>query len=196
MADRKSDLAKQIEARKRTLHEFPAEKFTGLGGRIVGGIKVYAPLKNDEIQARIDADAWVKDTYKASSDEELRIDARTVFLLHRLCRDFEDPLNFPAFPTPAWMIAHLSDDELGCLLRCVAAVKAAESPVQKTMTDEEVDVFVERGAVVNGTENAHKLFVNCDRMWLEDYALVLSKRLADLTNPPAPEPDPELPEAA
>lgn len=195
MADRKSALAKALEARKRTLHEFPAEKFIGAGGREFQGIKVYAPLKSDEVQARLDADRWVKDEYKGG-DDELRLDARTVFLLHRLCRDFDDPENFPAFPTPAWMIANLKNDELDCLLRCVAAVKHAESPLEKDLGDELVDAFVAKAADHYGSSAANFVFTNCDRSWLEDYAIAVSKKLHDMRNQPEPEPEAEPEEPA
>lgn len=191
--ERKSELAKQIEARKLPLHEFAAEKFMGINGKVVGGVKVRAPLKADEIAARSDADAWVRETHK-HADDDLKLDARTVFLLHRLTRDFDDPGNFPAFPTPAWMMANMQNDEIEGLLRLVASVKRADSPLEKDLSDELIDAYVAKAADHYGSTIASEVFSNCDRAWLEDFAIVVCKRLHDLTNPPEPENDDEEPE--
>lgn len=189
--ERRSELAKLIEQRKRPIHDFPTEKFMGPANRPVGGVKVRLPSKHEEMQARLEADEEIRRRHKEGVDEDHKVDTRTVYLLHRIVRDHHDPDNFPAFPSPAWMLENMTNEEIGCLLRLVAAVKHCETPLEKDLSEELIEAYVTKAADHYGSAVANAVFARCDRTWVEDFAIAVCKKLVELRAASEPQPEPE-----
>ena len=188
MADKteeKSEIALALEerAKNRPTCLVDGLAFTGPGSSIVGAVAMRVATKQEENAAIAQAEVYVQNLGKSGGvelrDPELVRDARTVYILHAVCRDPKRPQSGSAFISGAWMMAHLTRDEIAKLLSHYNRFAESVSPFDFDLSPEKVDEAASQLAQFAGSDLADAVVQNKDRVWLEQFAIRVSMMLAD-----------------
>ena len=95
MNERKTILAQKLEARERVAVDVDVDGFVVFGGKELGKVKVWVATLLELERAAEGARGYVRTKYKYGKDDvedqEMFDNARLVFLLHAVIRDFYDP---------------------------------------------------------------------------------------------------------
>jgi hypothetical protein len=183
--DEKSEIALALEERSKNRPTILIDglAFTGPGSKIVGAIAMRVATKQEENAAIAQAEVYVRDLGKSGSvdlkDPELVRDARTVYILHAVCRDPKRPNSAAAFTSPREMMALMTRDEIAKLLNHYNRFAESVSPFDFDLSPEKVDEVSAQLAQLSGTDLADALVQSKDRVWLEQYAIRVSMQLAD-----------------
>lgn len=180
----KSEVVAQLEARKRKLFDFEAQNFVGPGQGVIGKVKVRVATKAEQDRAIVSAHQYVarltKGTEQAATDNDILMDAKTVHILHTVVRDADSPDAITAFPSPQWMMEHLSRDEISVLLNHYNYVAAQCTPLQVDISEERVDAIAEFCAQHAGDDLSTIRLLTCDREYLTELVVALSVKLKNL----------------
>ena len=126
------------------------EGFITLGGAELGKVKIWIATIQEQERAVAQAKAYLKETYRnqpdIAEDADAVQNAKTVFILHAVVRDFRDPKSLSAFPSPKWMMENLTRDEVACLLNLYNVAATQFSPLKYSVTDEELDKLIDLSA--------------------------------------------------
>jgi len=182
--EEKSEIALALEdrAKNRPTTLVDGLAFTGPGSSIVGAVAMRVATKQEENAAIAQAEVYVRDLGKTGNvelkDPALIENARTVFILHAVCRDPKRPNSAPAFMTPRFMMEHLTRDEIAMLLNHYNRMAEAASPFDFDLSPEKVDEAASQLAQLSGSDLADAIVQTKDRIWLEQFAIRVSMMLA------------------
>jgi hypothetical protein len=179
-----SEPFKSLPAQPRRVHLHEAHTFIGPGRKVIGKIAVRTPTKREEVEARLEAERNLRarNGGEMPHDGSLLVDFATVAVLHKSTRDAEKPEAMAAFPSPGWMMEHLTADELGVLLNLVHQAKTADSPVPMVLDEDSIETMVSLLAAAHDSEAADAIVARCDRAWLESFAIVVCRKLTESRN--------------
>lgn len=181
--EQKSELSLAIEARKRIAYPMDVNGFFGLGGKPIHRIAIWVNVKSEQDEAIDRAHIWLsqRTAESARTDPDLVFDTKTVEVLFSACRrcqsgDEEKGWMYPAFPGPAWMKKHLTNDQIACLLNLYHQVRQKENPLFLQLDWSQVEMV----ALACG-ENAYnsipdELLARCDREWLMNAFILLARK--------------------
>jgi hypothetical protein len=155
-AEHMSDIAKAIEAEGRFVRCVPMPDFFGPTHKASLVVAYRVAVKGEEDDAIVAAHKYAQEAAKnagdaagaaARADADLLGDAKNIEALYRVCREAEqdgkggwrlkekakpdgsgDKFSYSAFPSPSWMRARLSTDQLAYLMNAYIAVRAEASP--------------------------------------------------------------------
>lgn len=150
MSERKSVLVQKLEARERISIDADVEGFITLGGAELGKVKIWIATIQEQERAAAQAKAHIRETYRnqgdLAEDPDVIQNAKTVFILHAVVRDYRDPKSLSAFPSPKWMMENLTRDEIACLLNLYNVAATQFSPLKYSLSDAELEKIVELSA--------------------------------------------------
>lgn len=142
-------------------------------------MKIRLALKGEQDKAVKGATGYAKaiaaGDEDVAKDDDILEEAKTAFLLHRACRDFEHPENFSAFPSPRWMIDNLGSDELATLLNCYNTALAQVHPHGLDTSDATVEHYVAMCAAMSDTDVPDIALMQLPR----EYLIFLLVRMAE-----------------
>lgn len=126
--------------------DFPRK--IGPDGKPLPKMAIWVLTQEEQMACRRSAERLaqehVKDGKKGSLGyEELYSDAMFVEVLFRACR-VEGDLSRPVFPTPKHIRQTLSTDEIAVLFRNYMTVQLELGPIVATMTEEQMNAWIER----------------------------------------------------
>lgn len=155
------------------------QEFISAGGRSFGQVSIRVATKSEENAALLQAERFIRemtaDSKSELKDPDIVDDVKTVHILHAVVRDAKDPKNFPAFPSPKWMMQHLTRDEIGALLNISASYQAEVSPLRVTIDDESVELLADGLAQFASNPEATRIaFGDKTRAWLEEAMVLLA----------------------
>ena len=188
--EEKSEIAKALEerAKNRPVQVVDGLAFTGPGDKIVGAIAVRVGVTQELAAAIAQSDLYLKELSASAQgavdvkDPDLAMAARTVHLLHAVCRNPKDPNNLHAFTTPREMMRLLTRDEVAKLLDIYNRWVTAQSPF--TAPEMDVEREVAHLCLSGSVEFAELELQSRDRQWLERFvarmAFVYADRLKEL----------------
>ena len=180
--NRRSALALAIEARPRTMHTFPLVGFTGLGDKPIGSVGVWVNTKAEQDESVIAAHRRIadetSDAVLARTDPDLTLDAKTLEVLFRACRDADDS-RYPAFPGTSWMREHLTTTQIGGLLNLYNEVVKRDGGIEADIGDERVEAYARLAADNAGTDIPEAVLATCGREYLTQLVVLLSVKLDD-----------------
>ena len=185
--EEKSEIQKALEerAKNRPVQVVEGLAFTGPGHKVIGSIALRVATKQEENAAIAQAEVYLKGLASQADgavdvkDPDLANAARTVYILHAVCRDPKSPNTAFAFTSGKEMMRLLTCDEVGKLLDLYNRFRAAQSPFDRALTVEDVEAEAARLAAVGTTEVADMLVQSKDRIWLEQFAVRLSMLFAN-----------------
>lgn len=148
-------------------------------GTMPGKVRVRTAFAKEETSAVVEATRWLNEGGRAiaAKDGDISQTAKIVFFLHKVLRDHASPDNFPAFPTPDWMLEKLTKDELVFLHSIYLRHSMSESPLESDTSDETFEAYQVKLSQLRGSLTGQAL-VHCDRVWLEEFAAWLAVRLS------------------
>lgn len=154
--EERSELARAIEAEGRHVRCVPLDGFTGPGGQAIPAVAFRVAVKADEDAAIVAAHKYATENAgkagdvaaaAARSDIDLLADAKNVEALYRVCFQAEEDgaggwrmitrpkpggvagvITPSAFPSPSWMRAWLTTDQIAHLMNAYLEVRAEASP--------------------------------------------------------------------
>ena len=175
-----SEPFKSLPTQPRRVHLHEAHTFIGPGRKVIGKIAVRTPTKREEVEARLEAERNLRarNGGEIPHDSTLMVDFATVSILHKSTRDADKPEAMSAFPSPGWMMEHLTADELGVLLNLVHQAKQADSPVPMVLDEDSIETMIAMLAAAHDSEAADAVVARCDRAWLESFAIVVCRKLS------------------
>jgi hypothetical protein len=175
-----SEPFKSLPTQPRRVHLHEANTFIGPGRKVIGKIAVRTPTKREEVEARLEAERNLRarNGGEIPHDSTLMVDFATVSILHKSTRDADKPEAMSAFPSPGWMMDHLTADELGVLLNLVHQAKQADSPVPMVLDEDSIETMIAMLAAAHDSEAADAVVARCDRAWLESFAIVVCRKLS------------------
>jgi hypothetical protein len=175
-----SEPFKSLPTQPRRVHLHEAHTFIGPGRKVIGKIAVRTPTKREEVEARLEAERNLRarNGGEMPHDSSLMVDFATVSILHKATRDADKPEAMSAFPSPGWMMDHLTADELGVLLNLVHQAKQADSPVPMVLDEDSIETMIAMLAAAHDSEAADAIVARCDRAWLESFAIVVCRKLS------------------
>lgn len=184
-----SEPFKSLPTQPRRVHLHEAHTFMGPGRKVVGKIGVRSPTKREEVDARLEAERSLRQRNGGEMpfDTSLLTDLATVSILHKATRDAEKPEAMAAFPSPGWMMEHLTADELGVLLNLVQRAKQEDSPTPMVLDEDSIETMAAMLAAAHDSEAADALVSKCDRAWLESFAIVVCRKLSQARKALEPE---------
>ena len=118
-------------------------------GTPVGQVAIRVLTQEERLRASAEAERWARellsdpDARKTFESGDVYENCAACTLLHLACRDTEDPER-PVFPTPKAIAEVLTVDEVAMMLRHYTTVQAELGPIVATMTEDEVDAWIER----------------------------------------------------
>lgn len=178
----KSELALAIEQHERKLHEFEVQGFFGLGDKPIHKIGMRVAFKETEDKALIAAHTWMKekagDLDEAMKDNDLLGDTKLVEILNRVCLSVDEKTKmgvpYPAFPSPQWMKANMTTDQLAVLINLYHEVRKIEGPM---LWDIGLDKVREIASVCHEHRDGpipEQYLAPCSREWLTSAFVLLS----------------------
>jgi hypothetical protein len=176
-----SDLVKALKARlkNRPFKVVQSQEFIGAGDKTFGSVAVRVATKGEENSALLQAQDYMSkltpDKKAELKDPDIVEDVKTVHILHAVIRDARDPHNFPAFPSPAFMMQTMTRDEVGALLNISVDYQSSQSPLAVKIDDDAVEVLA-RGLAEfwRNPQATQSLFADKSRAWLEEALVLLS----------------------
>lgn len=186
VAERKSDLVKAIETRKRPLHEFDLDGILGLGGQPITKIKIRRPVKSELTKAVAGAakavDEIAGQSKSAKDDPDLYSDVKSCWALHAACRDFNDPESWPAFPSPQWMMDNMTSEELAVLLNYYTEVVRRDGIIKEDVTPDDLEKIIFGVSTLNDMSATSMLLSRITRESLINIICELCFIVSDLRN--------------
>lgn len=181
----KSLLLAALKARKRPCVEFDACGFVGLKEKPIGRYRIQVATKAEIDRAVIAAHAYVNGrtagVASAATDPDMLLDNKTIHLLHTVCRDFESPDAFSAFPSPGWMRENMTTFQISALLNHYTEVVRSTQPVESVLDDARVDAIAQACAGAADTDVPNVALMAFSREQLGEIVV----RLAVKLHPPA-----------
>jgi len=181
--ERKSELARAIEARERPTMVFDVSGFMGLGGNSIRQIAIRIPTKLEQDRALAGAHKYVQelagDIEQVKSDEEILQDTKGAFIAFEFCRDVTNP-NYPAFPGPKWMCQHLETERIGVLINLANEARAKLGPAPETIDDERIDQIIEACTKTAGSSIPETMMATFPREVLTQLVVLLSLKVSEL----------------
>lgn len=179
--EKKSALVQAIEAHERKLFEFDAGAFMGISGKPIGKYKIRVATKAEADRALVAAHRYVHEITggmeTAVRDSDILNDAKTCHILHQACRDSDSPSDFPAFPSPRWMIEHLSTEQIAVLLNHYNECVKQEGPMRTELSNDTVEALASLCVNLSETDLPNAALVQCGREYLSELCIRLSLKL-------------------
>ena len=137
-----SELELALMTRPKKHFEFQVVDVMGNGGKPIGKIRICHPSAKQQDQATDEAYAYLEKVRKSKGaliDETTVVNAKTTFLLHKVCKHIQ--FDRPAFKSAEWMLEQMSPYELGVLLANFNEVVRVTNPVDFDFDAEKLDAF-------------------------------------------------------
>jgi len=181
--DEESPLVKALEERQknRATWDFEATNMMGPGGKSLGAYKIWVASKAEQDAAVVNAHKYAeelggKDT-PASKDADILTEAKTAHILHTCCRHHAKPQALAAFPSPKWMMQHMSTDELGVLLNNYNACLGESGVFEMDTSEERVEFYISLCAEAGYTDLPDMALAQCHRDYLIYLLVCCAKKL-------------------
>lgn len=183
--DGKSRLAKAIEARGR---KFAIVDVSHLGltreaDKPVAKIAIRVNTKGEEDRAIVDAWKRIEAMAKGSDalkDGDLTTESKLCHALWNACRDVDEQGQMAVtgvFPSPGWMLANLTTDELAALLNIYNDVRFRYSPHPFDFNDDETERVLMLCADGADTEIPTALLAGIPREVAAQYLILAAVKL-------------------
>jgi hypothetical protein len=179
-----TEFSRALDKRPRKTHTFDVNDFFGVGDVPLPKIAFRVAVKADEDNAVVGAHVYVNDKCKgadsAKSDSDILLDAKTIEVLHNVCRSASEP-EYPAFPSPGWMRSRLTSDHAATLLNLYNEVRKAEGPSPRVIDNDTAEQLLGLALAASHAEEEiptpTRVFAGCNREALSELLVVAAIKL-------------------